>query len=417
VIEDFTRDLDDFFAFRWSGDPYDLYRRLRNAAPTHNHRGGVVVTRYEDVKAVYQDSDTFVNLPQGVGIGGTHLPRYERLMARLSGVERESLLEIMRYERPTLVRTSAEEHKRLRGAVQRSFTPRRVKALESQIQAIADELLDEADQRTPIDFINAFAYRLPLYVVLGLMGVPRSDEEMVHRWAVTIGANKGGVVADAIIPARDAFREFLAYLTERIANFRAGEGENLLGTLLDHEKEDRLTRDEITANVINVLNGGHETTTHLLGNGLFSILKQPKQWNLLCGDPSLAEKVVDEVVRYEPSVQYMTRVAAVHTQIADADVPAGCEVFLMTASANRDERHFADADLFDIAREDGTDHLGFGFGVHRCIGAFLAKLEGTIAFATLARRFPEIQLADENPEWRANRRMRGLTQLPVILTP
>jgi cytochrome P450 len=405
-------ELSEFFAFRWEGDPYELYRRVREAGPVQRHGESVVVCGHADVKETYRNAELFASGDDGLDGGPS--PRQQRILDKLSPPDQLSLREIFGYERPTPVRSNGDEHRRLRGAVQRTFTARRVAAMREKVQELTDELLDSVDPDAPFDLVEVFAYRLPVLVILDIMGVPRADELPVRMWAAAIGANRGGVLPEAIEPACDAFRQFRAYLDGLIERYEAEPSDNLLSTLLDAQHEGRLTKDEVSSNVINVLFAGHETTSNLIGNGTLAMLRQREQWERLCADPGLAPSAVEELLRFESPVQYGQRRATEDTEIGGMPVAADTTVVTMIAAANRDPERFENPDRVDIGRPD-NDQLGFGFGPHRCLGAMLAKVEGEVAFATLATRFPSIELVGPEPQWRPNRRLRGLVALPVRL--
>ena len=402
-------EFDDFFAFSWEGDPYELYERLRSRGRALWHHDRLLVFSHADVKAVYRDASRFAN-----GGGPTAPANRERLMAKLSPEDQFFLERVFEYEAPTPIRSNGDTHARLRGAVQRTFTPRRMAAMRDEVQSIADMLLDAAPSNDVVDLIEVFAYKLPLLVIIGIMGVPASDGDKIHEWANAIGANRGGVVPSAIEPAYHAFVAFKAYLDGQIDELERNPSENLLSILLDAQHEGRLTREELTSNVINLLFAGHETTTNLIANGTHSLLKQRDQWDLLVEDPTRSAVAIEELLRFEPPVQFTGRRAIDDTEVDGLAIPADTHIATLIGAANRDPVRFADPARLDIKRND-SDHLSFGFGPHYCLGTFLARLEGDIAFATLARRFPKLELADETLKWKRNRNLRGLERLPVSL--
>jgi cytochrome P450 len=202
-----------------------------------------------------------------------------------------------------------------------------------------------------------------------------------------------------------------------VARHRRNPGRpGLVAALLDAEEGDRLTLEELVANVLLFLFAGHETTTNLLGNGVYQLLLHPGQWQLVCDDPSVMPTAVEELLRFDPANQMMIRRAACDVELGGVEVAAGTGVMLLNASANRDPQAFADPDRLDVVRRP-NDHLTFGQGVHFCLGAPLARLEGNVVFSTLARRFPELELAaaPEQLEWAAHPTLHGLVRMPVAL--
>ena len=408
--EELESELDAFFSFTWEGDPYELYERMRSRGRAVWHHDRLLVFSHADVKAVYRDASRFAN-----GLGGANAPAArERALAKLPPDDRFYLERIFEFEAPTPIRSNGETHARLRGAVQRTFTPRRMAAKREEVQWIADTLLDAVDPTVVVDLVDVFAYKLPLLVIIDIMGVPVADGHKIHEWAMAIGANRGGVVPSAIEPAYHAFVAFKQYLEEQIDELEKKPSDNLLSVLLDAQHEARLTREELTSNVINLLFAGHETTTNLIANGTLSLLKQRDQWDLLAEDPSRSAVAIEELLRFEPPVQFTGRRAINDTEVEGLTIPADTHIATLIAAGNRDPERFTDPNRLDISRND-SDHLSFGFGPHYCLGTFLARLEGDVAFATLARRFPKIELAGTEPHWKMNRNLRALNDLPVVL--
>jgi len=296
--------------------------------------------------------------------------------------------------------------------------------MKARVQEIADELANEmatnerstdgATTNEPVDLVASFAYKLPLFVILEIMGVPRSDAAQIHNWANAIGANRGGVVPENIEPAYHAFVAFQAYVDGQVARLEANPDGNLLSILLDAQHEGRLTADELSSNVINILFAGHETTTNLIANGTFSLLTHHDQWNRLTTVPDLVPGSIEELLRFEPPVQFNARISAEDTELAGVPIPKDTQVIAMLAAGNHDPNRFENPETLDITRED-NDHISFGFGAHYCLGTFLARVEGDVAISTLVKRFPNMALTSREPQWRPNRNLRGLAALPVRL--
>jgi cytochrome P450 len=391
-------------------DPYRLYSQLRETAPVFRHEPVVVLSRYEDIMWVFRNEQRFhVN---GAGEGR----RYEAILASLPEPEAEALREVTEFERLYVSRTDGEVHARLRRIAHRAFTPRRVTEMEAQIERYSDALLDAIDHDAPVDLIEGLTFRLPLMVIADMLGVPAADRDLIHTWSSVIGRNRGGTEREAILPARQALREFRDYVSELVRDHRGRPGEeDLVAALLDANADERLSEVELTAMFVILLFAGHETTTNLIGNGLIALLRAPDQWRSLCEDPAgLAPGAVEEVLRYDAPVQIVNRVAAQDIELAGVTIAAEETVLLALASANRDVTEFRDPDQLELTRSPNR-HVGLAYGTHFCLGASLARMEGRVALETLARRFPDAQLATDEFIYNDNFVLRGVRELPVQL--
>jgi cytochrome P450 len=247
-----------------------------------------------------------------------------------------------------------------------------------------------------------------------MLEVPAADRETIHGWSGVIGENRRGVDPRTLLPALRAIEEFGEYIRSMVAERRSAPRESdLVRLLLDAEGEDVLTEDELTAMFVVLLFAGHETTTNLLGTGTRDLLAHRDQWEWLCADPGRAEESVEELLRFVNPTQWAWRVANETIVIGGETVEEGTTVGVMIGAANRDPRAFDHAGVLDLARVDARKHLGFGLGVHFCLGNALARLEGEIAFGTMARRFPDLELATDTWDWRGNAMFRSLGALPV----
>lgn len=320
------------------------------------------------------------------------------------------------------------DHTRLRRIVSAGFTARRVERLEPRIAQITNELLDAMDGRDEVELIDAFAFPLPIQVICELLGVPSDDQDSFRSWSNTIVSGGLGEDQSRVTELRDVLGQLVAYITQLLADKRRAPADDLLSALLEmREDADRLTEDELISMVFLMLIAGHETTVNLIGNGAYLLLTHPEQRDQLVADPGLLPNAVEEFLRFEPPVQTSTfRIAAEPVEYAGVTIPAGEPVLISLLSANHDESAFADADRFDVARFGGArfegarrdaGHLAFGHGIHFCLGAALARLEGRIAIGTLLRRFPQLRLAVDPGElaWRPGLLIRGLVGLPVRL--
>ena len=311
-------------------------------------------------------------------------------------------------------------HTRLRRLVNAAFKPAVVQALRARVLAITTELL-AALPTTPgatFDLMPTLAQPLPVRLICDVLGLPASDFAQTKQWADALALITEPVVRRAERQAADrAAAEMVDYLRAHIAHHRAkGERDTLLGTLVAaHDADDgTLTEDELLGNLILLFVAGHETTTNLLGNGLLTLLQHPQALAQLRADPTLMPGAVDEMLRFESSVNMVARHVVAPYAIGDAVVPAGAMVFFMTGAANRDPAVFAEPDRFDITRSPNP-HLAFGAGIHYCVGAPLARMEAEVALEQLVQKFPALALAQpgEPPAWRKLINLRGLETLPL----
>jgi cytochrome P450 len=305
----------------------------------------------------------------------------------------------------------------MRGLVNKAFTPRAVEAMRAHIQAIVDGLLDrlQAAGRTEMEVIADLACPLPAIVIAEMLGVPPEDRDQFLLWSNDFGVILDDVsTPEAMVRALYGVGEFAAYF-RRIVEERqdAPPRDDVLGMLIAAEEDgDRLSNDELLGNCILLLAAGHGTTTHLIGNGLLALLRHPDQLALLRSDPALGAGAVTELLRYDCPVQMTGRVAVDELELGGKTIHAGQHVTMRLGAANRDPAQFPEPDRLDITRRD-TRHLTFGYGIHFCVGAPLARLEGEIAFSTMLRRLPGLRLATETPEWDPSTVFRGLNRLPV----
>ena len=379
-------------------DPYPFYRRLRAEDPVHRTAQGYwVVTRYHEVMTVMRD------------------PRFGRegFGAALAGVYGD---DSERVPRPMVFR-DPPAHTRLRSLVSKAFTSRVVEGMKPRIREIVERRLDLVEGGTSMDVIADLAYPLPVTVICELLGAPAEDADTMRQWTadITRSLDALGLHSDREIvkrgrAARHSLGEyFRSLLPERRLRPRA----DLLSQLLAAEEEgDKLSEDELLATCVLIFIAGHETTVNLIGNGLLALLRHPEQLERVRGDPSLIAGAVEELLRYDSPVQRTARIATEDVELGGKVIPKHALVVAAIGAANRDPEQFADPDRFDIARAD-NHHLAFGFGIHFCLGAPLARVEAQIAIEALLRRMPRLALARETPEWRQSSTLRGLTSLPV----
>jgi cytochrome P450 len=312
------------------------------------------------------------------------------------------------------------DHTRLRRLVSTGFTARRVERLEPRIATITAELLDDMAGRTEVDLVDAFAFPLPIQVICELLGIPVADRDSFRTWSNTIVS--GGLIADParMEQVRAAIGQLVGYIRNLLVDKRSRPADDLLSALLDPpEDTDRLTEDELVSMVFLMLIAGHETTVNLIANGVYLLLTHPDQLEQVRADPSLLAGAVEEFLRYESPVQTSTfRVTTEPVVYAGVEIPEGEPVLISLLAANRDDKVFTDADQLDVARKE-AGHIAFGYGIHFCLGAALARLEGRIAIGALLTRFPHLRLAApvEDLRWRPGMLIRGLAELPVRYDP
>ncbi|MEV1055339.1 cytochrome P450 [Streptomyces sp. NPDC049887] len=386
-------------------DPFPLYRRLREEGPVRRAviAGGVeawLVTRYEDGLAALSDSRLSSDVRDASD---------PRLMQQLPSTERESMVSNM-------LRSDPPDHTRLRRLVSKAFTARRVAEMRPRIQEITDRLLDGLLPAGRAELVADFALPLPVTVISELLGVPLDDRHEFQHWTDDMLLRRAEMPDPAVVDS--AWRQMRAYLTGLIAEKRARPGDDLLSALITaRDEEQRLNEDELIAMAFLLLVAGYITTVNLIGSGVAALLAHPDQLALLRDDPDLLPGAVEEFLRYDgPVSPGIARFAREDVEIAGVTVPRGATVLIASAIADRDPARFADPDRLDITRRDNA-HLAFGHGIHYCLGAPLARLEGQIAIGTVLRRLPDLALAvpPEELRWRPGG-LRGPARLPVTFT-
>ncbi|GAA3067420.1 cytochrome P450 [Streptomyces goshikiensis] len=360
-----------------------------------------VVTRYEDGLAALSDSRLSSDVRDASDA---------RLLRQLPTSGGEALM-------GNMLRSDPPDHTRLRRLVSKAFTAHRVAGMRPRIQAIADQLLDAVAPAGRADLVADFALPLPVTVISELLGVPLDDRRDFQRWTNRI-VTRGAEPPDPAV-VNEAYQHMRAYVTELVRAKRAAPGDDLLsGLIAARDEEQRLTEDELVAMVFLPLAAGHITTVNLISGGIAMLLTHPAQLDLLRSDPELLPGAIEEFLRYDgPVSPGIARFAREDVEIAGVTVPRGATVLIGSAIADRDPARFPDPERLDITRQDNA-HLAFGHGIHYCLGAPLARLEGQIAIAAALRRLPGLALAVAPDEirWRLGG-LRGPESLPVTFTP
>ncbi len=389
-------------------DPFPLYTWLRDHDPVHwsESLNAWVITRYEDVARVFDRPETFSS------------DRFRKIDERYVS-QRPAVRAVAEVLGHWLVFRDPPDHDRLRRLLQSSFTPKQLESSRERVQRTVDALLDRVVPRGTMDFIRELAFPLPAIVIAGLVGAPEQDLEAIKTWSDRLAAYLGGAVderdnfADASAGVAGLADYFGVLLRDRERHPR----DDLMSLLLRAEHEgDHLTRDEVVANCILLLFAGHETTTNLLGNGLFHLLRHPAQAALLRADPGLLHGAVEELLRYDGPVPATVKVATEDVTWHGRTIRRGDMVVPSMAAANRDPKQFPDPDVLDVRRQPER-HVAFAAGMHFCLGAWLARLEARIVLDTVFRRLPQLVLTLTEPRWKPMLFLRGLEALPLAWEP
>jgi cytochrome P450 len=369
-------------------DPYPTYSRLRDAEPVHHSEGlGIwVLTRYDDVVAVLRDHERFSSTVLGGGMGGGRF----------------------------LIGSDPPDHTTLRRLVNRPFTPSAIAALEPRIRAIAEELVDDlvaANEAGAADLVTQVAVPLPVMVIAEMLGIEPERRDDFKRWSDAV---MGGMTLE--LDGDDRLRsvmEMYQYFAETVEARRARPGTDLISALI--QAEEPLTDTELGMFCMLLLIAGNETTTNLIGNATLALFEHPDAARRLRDDPSLVSVMIEEALRYDAPVQGLARCTTADVELHGHVIPAGATVGVLYGAANRDGRKFANPDRFDLERES-RDHVGFGSGIHLCLGAPLARLEARVLAETMLARTSGLR--PSGPHERVhNMIVRGVRRLPVTFEP
>lgn len=387
-------------------DPYPAYDELRAQGELVPGRLVWATASHEIVSEVLR-SDAF-----RVGVEADSLPWVARRVFAVSVDQKHP----GPAEPPSLLAVDPPQHTRYRKLVSKVFTARAVTALESRVEDIADELLDRMAGRGSVDLVEHYAAPLPVRIIAEILGVPEHMHAQLLAWG-----NAAAVTLDPALTYRQfrgaavALKQMHTWLGGHLEALRRDPGDDLMSRLATLDDDDGQLDDvELRATALLVTGAGFETTVNLIGNGVIALLRHPDQLDVLRREPSLWANATDEVLRFDSPVQATVRHAAEAVTVAGQQVPPGTFVQLMLGGANRDPRVFADPHRFDVARENAREHLAFSAGVHFCLGASLARLEGAVALRKLFERFPDLALAG-SPVRRPLRILRGYEHLPVRL--
>jgi cytochrome P450 len=388
-------------------DPYVQLSLLREHEPVllDAASGAYMLTRYADIHQITRDRSLVVEIAFA-----TPTPAIEAELARnaSSGGKLDKMM----------LRRDGDDHTRLRRLVSKVFTPRAITAWRARAESVVDGLLAEAAQRDTVDVIADYALLLPAQIISEMLGMPHADIPQLRQWSHAMTKTLDPLnTPEEEAAAVDATRAMLGYVEQVIADKRAHPADDILTALIEAEETgDRLSTDELLAQVILLYIAGHETTLNLIGNGLTHLFEFPDQLDRLRTDPSLDANAIEELLRFDSPVQFARRIAVEPLEIEGVTIPAGSVISLVLAAANRDPRKWGPtADTVDLTRAGANEHVSFGGGAHYCLGAALARLEGQIALPQLLRRFPHISPAYDEPAWGQRMVLRGVDRLPVTL--
>lgn len=378
-------------------DPYPLYRRLRERDPIHRSifANQVVVSRYADVDRILRDHRNF----------GSDFRK---------AASSEGALATLKKVTASMLTLDPPDHTRLRGLVNRAFTPRQVAKMEDYIRATAHTLLDKVGEAREFDLIKAFAVPLPTIVIARMIGVPERDLERFKVWSDDLArALEPFLSREEQEKVYRADEQFAAYFTGIIEQRRREPRDDLVSRLVEAEDAgDKLTAEETWVMLRLLLAAGNETTTNLIGNGVHALLRHPDQLALLREWPELVPSAVEELLRYDGPVQLDMRVALRDMELGGLAVSKGTLITLLIGSANHDPERFPEPEVLDITRSDHPN-ISFGRGIHHCLGAPLARLEGRIALEVLLERLPRLDFGTRPPKYRPSIVLRGLEHLDV----
>lgn len=387
----------------FTDDPYPHYRRVREVDPVHEHPMGFwLLTAYDDVTAVLRSgmSVDYRNLADGL---------IAQQMDKILGPGVGTPLN------QAMVDRDPPDHTRLRSLVSKVFTPRSVAALEPLVASLVDAALDRIADAGRADLVDELAFPLPFAVIAKMLGMPDTDNLRIRALSGRLVRRLEFAADPATIQdIVDADREMSEVMRELVARKRSTPGDDLLSALIAAEHDgDKLTDDEVIAQVVLLYLAGHETVLNLVSNGVVALLRHPDQLALLRAQPELAEPAVEEVLRYDSPVQQARRITTATHRLRDREIPAGALVIPCLGAANRDPARFGpDAERLRVDRPDARAHVSFGAGPHFCLGASLGRLQGRITFNRLVQRFPALELAGD-VVWNGRVNVRGAESVPV----
>jgi cytochrome P450 len=382
-------------------NPFPVYERLRRTDPIHWQPSlrAWVLTRFDDV-------DVVLNRPLQFSVD-----RFRRVGEELMH-RRRDMRDVAAMMRDWAVYRDPPDHTRLRALLAKPFAAQRVESMRPMIEELVERLLDRMQERGTVDFIAELAFPLPAQVICSMLGVPAADLPVIRRWSAQIAAYIGGSHrGDDIETAKQGLLQAFDYFRALVRRRRGERVADVLDLLLTAEDHGEVfSEDEVVANCVLLLFAGHETTANLLGSGLYRLLTNSDQLARLRAQPELIASAVEEFLRFDPPVAGTLRVCGEDCELSGRTIRTGDMIAAMIAAANRDPQRFTDPEILQIERSPNR-HLSYGYGIHFCLGAPLARLEAQITYERLLRRFRRLQVLDETPSWKPQLFFRGLESL------
>lgn len=384
-------------------NPYPVFAQLRAEAPVMwSERGKYwLVSRYEEVNAILRD----LHYEKGFQRWKTVNPLVKLI---------PQLAEQLNFRGKSMLNMNPPDHTRLRALVNKAFTPAMVSGMVSHIEEIAGDLLDKVQAKGEMDLIADFAFILPVTVIAEMLGIPGADRNHFRDWSHALTeALEPGAAIPKLLKAAQANKELQGYLKPLVEDRRKNPRSDLISALVQAEEEgNKLTEEELMANLVLLLVAGHETTVNLIGNSAIALLRNPEQMELLKARAELMDSAVDEFLRYDSPVQLIRRNAGCDLELAGHKIAEDDTIMLLPGSANHDLAQFEKPEILDITRQNNK-YLSFGTGIHHCLGSVLAKAEGKIALTALLTRMPNLKLKGDKLEYRLPFALRGVKELPV----
>ena len=390
-------------------DPYPTYARMHEEGPLH----------YVDVGSKWAVWSVFSHAECASIAKDTRLSakRAKQMLLPLPLSRQAEFSELARMLGLWLIFMDPPEHTRLRKLLNKGFSAAAVEGLRPQVEAIVDQMLKPLQPGSEVDLMREFANPMPVRIILEMLGIPQELRDTFVEWSRAIAVFRGNPnrTVEEARAAQDALIELTEFFRKTVAERRRNKGNDLISLLIDIEEEGEvLTEEELYAQCIALLFAGHETTRNLIGNGMYTLLQHPQETAELRERPEIIRSAVEELLRYESPVQFTARVLKEDIEICGQPIRKGWTVLCMLGAANRDPKQFKEPNQLDLKRLN-NQHLAFSAGLHFCIGAQLARLEGQVALLNLAQRFPQMKLTGPRPEWASTFGFRGLKSLPVIL--
>lgn len=390
-------------------DPYPTYARLHEEGPLHY----VEVAGKWAVWSIFSHSEC-ASIAKDPRLSAK---RAQQMLLPLPLSRQAEFSELARMFGLWLIFMDPPEHTRLRKLLNKGFSPTAVENLRPRVEKIVDQMLTPLQHGSEVELMQEFAHALPVRIILEMLGIPQELRDTFGEWSRAIAAFRGNPnrTVEEAHAAQDALIALTEFFRKTVAERRRNKGDDLISLLIDIEEEGEvLTEEELYAQCIALLFAGHETTRNLIGNGMYTLLKHPEETAKLREKPEMIRSAVEELLRYESPVQFTARVLKEDIEVCGQPIRKGWTVLCMLGAANRDPKQFKQPNQLDLNRLN-NQHLAFSAGIHACIGAQLARLEGQVALQSLVQRFPKMKLAGPRPEWASTFGLRGLKSLSVTL--